>query len=435
MHPIVKELYPGITLYILPDSRFKTNYISLSFLCDMKEENAAPSHLLPMVLGRGSNAYPDLGAINRALELIWDGTLDSGTGRMGETRSIGFSACYPDDRFIPQNEHIEDKTLDIFFDILFNPKTEDGVFSAEYTESEKEKLLQRISTLINSKAKYADTRLRELMCENEPYGLASAGTIEQVKAVDAASLYGFYKSMLSDFPVRIFYIGSTDPEAIAEKLRQRMTPLFHSKLTLGGTKTVRKAETVRRHEEIRPGKQGHLRLGYRTDCTLSQKDFAAFAIMNEILGGCPVSLLFTNVREKQSLCYYCYSAPNSLKGILTIGAGIRDDNREKAENAILAQVRAVQNGEFSAEIAKAALDSIESAIKGIRDSRSTVESFLMRRLLAGADTDISTYLNALRAVTKEDIVQAARKLSLDTVYYLKPDPTANGDMGGDEDEA
>ena len=157
--------------------------------------------------------------------------------------------------------------------------------------------------------------------------------------------------------------------------------------------------------------------------------------MNEILGGCPVSLLFTNVREKQSLCYYCYSAPNSLKGILTIGAGIRDDNREKAESAILAQVQAVQNGEFSEEIAKAALDSIESALKGIRDSRSTVESFLMRRLLAGADTDIVAYLNALRAVTKEDIVQAARKLSLDTVYYLKPDPSANGDMGGDEDEA
>ena len=435
MHPLVKELHPGITLYILPDSRFKTNYISLSFLCDMTEENAAPSHLLPMVLGRGSTTYPDLGAINRALEMIWDGTLDSGTGRMGETRSIGFSACYPDDRFLPQNEHIEDKTLDIFFDILFNPKTENDVFSTEYTESEKEKLLQRISTLVNSKAKYADTRLRELMCENEPYGLASAGTIEQVKAVTPASLYDFYKSMLSDFPVRIFYIGSTDPEEITKKLKTRMTPLFHNKLSLCGTKIVNKAETVRRHEEIRPGKQGHLRLGYRTNCTLSQKDFAAFAIMNEILGGCPISLLFTNVREKQSLCYYCYSSPNSLKGIMTIGAGIRDDNREKAENAILAQVQAIQNGQFSEEIAKAALDSIESALKGIRDSRSTVESFLMRRLLAKADTDLTDYLNSLRAVTKEDIVKAAQKLSLDTVYYLKPDPSANGDMGGDEDEA
>ena len=186
-------------------------------------------------------------------------------------------------------------------------------------------------------------------------------------------------------------------------------------------------------EQICPGKQGHLRLGYRTNCTLAQKDFAAFAIMNEILGGCPVSLLFTNVREKKSLCYYCYSSPNSLKGILSIGAGIRDDNRYKAQEAILEQVAAMQNGDFSDEIVKAALDSIESALCGIRDSRSTVESFLMRRLLAGADTDLAAYLASLRAVTKDDIIKSARKLTLDTVYYLKPDGIEEDDLGGDDD--
>ena len=128
MHFIREELYPGIHLNVLPDSRFKTNYLSLAFLCDMTSENAAPAHLLPMVLGRGSQHYPDLGAINRALEQIWDGTLDSGTGRMGETRLIGFSACYPDRHFLPDSDPVEDQTLDIFFDILLNPVTTGAPF-------------------------------------------------------------------------------------------------------------------------------------------------------------------------------------------------------------------------------------------------------------------------------------------------------------------
>ncbi|MBE6672452.1 MAG: insulinase family protein [Ruminococcaceae bacterium] len=433
MHPIRQELYPGITLNVLDDSRFKTNYISLSFLCDMTKENAAVSHLLPMVLGRGSERYPNLGAINRALEMIWDGTLDSGTGRMGETRVIGFSACYPDDRFIPGSESIEDKTLDIFFDILFFPKSERGVFLTEYTESEKEKLIQRIATQTNAKGKYADTRLRETLCQNEPYGLPSAGSIEQVQSVTPEELYDFYRQMLRSFPLEIIYIGRTPFEVISQKLKARLALLDHPKMPLSGTTVIRSAAEIRRVEEALPGKQGHLRLGFRTDCTLQEEHFAAFAMMNEILGGCPVSLLFTNVREKQSLCYYCHSAPNSLKGLLTIGAGIRDENRDTAEEAILAQVAAMQAGNFDQAQIDAALYSIESALRGITDSRGTVESFLLRRLLAGADISIEHYLAALQKVTKEDIVAAARRLTLDTVYYLKPDIGASDDVGGDED--
>ena len=435
MHLIRQELYPGIYLNILPDSRFKTNYFSLSFLTDMTSENAAPSHLLPMVLGRGSQNYPDLGAINRALEMIWDGTLDSGTGRMGETRSIAFCACYPDDRFLPGNENIEDKTLAIFFDILLNPLTEKGAFVPDYVESEKEKLCQRIATAINSKGKYAIRRLTAELCKNEPYGLPSAGTAEQVMDVTPASLFAYYQQMLRDFPIEMFYIGSTPPAVITERLTKYLAPLFHAKASIVPTVVVRHADTVRKVEENQSGKQGRLCLGLRTGCTVSDKDFPAFVLMNEIFSGSPVSRLFTEVREKQSLCYYCSAVPDSLKGILTISAGIRDDNREKAEKAILEQIDVMKKGAFTDTEMDAALHSIESALIGMKDSRSTVESFVLRRLLAGVDTDVNRYMQSLKDLTKDDIVAVANKLSLDTIFYLKPDASQDADTQEvDEDE-
>lgn len=434
MQFIRKELYPGIHLNYLPDSRFKTNYISISFLTDMTSENAAPSHLLPMVLGRGSGTYPDLGAINRALELVWDGTLDSGTGRMGESRAIGFSACYPDDRFLPGGENVEQHTLDIFFDIMLNPLTKEGAFLSAYVESEKEKLCQRIDTAINSKGKYASRRATEALCHGEPYGIPSVGTKEQVRAITPESLFDYYRKMLSEFPIEIFYIGRTAAEDMEAELRSRLATLFCPKKPLVGTLVIRRAETVRRVEESQSGKQGRLCLGFRTGTTLSDKEFPAFVMMNEILGTSPVSRLFTEVREKQSLCYYCSSTPDSLKGILMIASGIRDENRQKAEDAILAQVNAMKEGDFSDWEISAALNSIESALKGLSDGRSTVESFLLRRLLAGCDTDPDRYLSALRAVTKEDIVSAAKRLSLDTVYYLKPDGNENDTTGGEEED-
>lgn len=429
MQLIREELYPGITLNVLPDSRFKTNYISLAFLCDMTSENAALSHLLPMVLGRGSAKYPDLGAINRALEMIWDGTLDSGTGRMGETRTIGFSACYPDNRFLPTDDDIEEKTLDIFFDILLNPKTENGAFTKEYVESEKEKLCQRIAAAKNSKGKYAFTRARQELCKNEPYGIASAGTREEVMAITPEGLFDFYQTVRNDLPLEIFYIGRSDPMTLAKKLRSRLSSLALPKKSVTGSLVIRAAKEARYVEEISPSKQGHLCLGFRTGSVLSDKDFPAFNLMNEILGGSPVSLLFTNVREKESLCYYCSSVPDSLKGVLMISAGIRDDNRERAEKSILKQVEAMQKGRFTDAEMAAALHCMESALLGIGDSRSTLESFTLRRLLANVDTSCEHYLTVLRSVTRDDIIAAANRLCLDTVYYLKPDIT----QGGEED--
>lgn len=429
MQLIREELYPGIMLNILPDSRFKTNYISFAFLDDMTSENAAISHLLPMVLGRGSAKYPDLGAINRALEMIWDGTLDSGTGRMGETRTIGFSACYPDNLFLPCGEDIEEKTWDIFFDILLNPKTENGVFTPEYVESEKEKLCQRIAAVKNSKGKYAYTRARQELCKNEPYGLPPTGTVEQVKAVTPQTLFDYYNTMRKDLPLEIFYIGRSDPVVLRNKLKHRLSVLASPKKKLEGSLVIRNAKNVHYVEENTPSKQGHLCLGFRTGNVLSDKDFPAFALMNEILGGSPVSLLFTNVREKESLCYYCSSTPDSLKGILMISAGIRDDNREKTQKAILTQVEAMQQGRFTDTEMAAALHCIESALLGISDSRSTLESFTLRRLIANVDTDTHHYLEALSRVTRQDIVDAANRLCLDTVYYLKPDMI----QGGEED--
>ena len=434
MHSIREELYPGIMLNILPDSRFKTNYISLAFLDDMTNKNAALSHLLPMVLGRGSAGYPDLGAINRALEMIWDGTLDSGTGRLGETRAIGFSACYPDNRFLPGDDDIEEKTLDIFFDILLNPKTENGVFTEEYVESEKEKLCQRIAAAKNAKGKYASTRARQELCRGEPYGIASAGTVDQVKAVTAMELFEYYKPMLGDLPMEIFYIGRTAPDTLISQFRKRLATLNCPKKKIKGSLVIRSADSVHRVEESTPGKQGHLCLGFRTGSVLSDKDFPSFVMMNEILGGSPVSRLFTKVREEQSLCYYCSSVPDSLKGILMICAGIRDDNREQTEKAILKQIEVMKKGEFTDAEMTAALHCIESALLGIGDSRSTLENFMMRRLLSGVDTSAESYLTSLRAVTKQDVVSAANRLCLDTVYYLKPDLSKGGDEDASQDD-
>ena len=98
------------------------------------------------------------------------------------------------------------------------------------------------------------------------------------------------------------------------------------------------------------------------------------------------------------------------------------------------QIDVMKNGDFTDVEIELALHCLESALLGLYDSRSTVENFLLRRNLAGVNTDPTAYLSALRAVTRKEIIAAANRLSLDTVFYLKPDPKQSSENGGEEDD-
>lgn len=67
-------------------------------------------------------------------------------------------------------------------------------------------------------------------------------------------------------------------------------------------------------------------------------------LMNALLGGTPHSLLFQNVREKMSLCYYCASSYDRHKGVFLIDSGVEETDAARAEEAVLEQLDRASRG-------------------------------------------------------------------------------------------
>ena len=84
--------------------------------------------------------------------------------------------------------------------------------------------------------------------------------------------------------------------------------------------------------------------GYRVDITPGGEELSAMRMMVAILGGTATSKLFLNVREKQSLCYYCGANLDRTKGIVLIDSGVRPDNAEAAKAAIFPRGRGDAEG-------------------------------------------------------------------------------------------
>ena len=154
----------------------------------------------------------------------------------------------------------------------------------------------------------------------------------------------------------------------------------------------------------------------------------AQVVMKEILSNSPVSLLFTNVREKESICYYCSALSETGKGLFLISAGIDKKNTEKAENAILAQVESMKTGDFSYDLIALAKKALISAYKDLYDSPAHLEAWYLRRALAGRWDSPLDMARQVEEVSKEQIVACAKALTLDTVFLLE------GQKGGESDD-
>ena len=169
--------------------------------------------------------------------------------------------------------------------------------------------------------------------------------------------------------------------------------------------------------------QGILFLAYRTNTPPESEDYYAAALCSTILGQGTQSKLFVNIREKHSLAYYAASYINKLKGILFTFCAIHPKDREQAQQLIREQITAMKNGDITQEEYEAAVKMLKNDLISYGDNQNQLLNYYFSQTFMDQITDPDEYVERIMNVTIEDIVKAANRMTLDTVYFL----TAEGE--------
>jgi len=165
-------------------------------------------------------------------------------------------------------------------------------------------------------------------------------------------------------------------------------------------------------------KQGKLNIGYRTNIRYGDNDYFALQLFNGIFGGFPHSKLFINVREKANLAYYAASRLESHKGLMMVMSGIDEKNYEKAVTIIKEQMKLMKDGDISGKEIEQTKAVIENQfLETIDTSRGLIE-ILYHNVVAHQSVNIDKWLENMNKTTKSDIVAAAQKSEMDTIYFL-----------------
>ena len=285
-----------------------------------------------------------------------------------------------------------------------------------YFETEKTNLIDAIRSLINDKRDYADSRLLREMCAGEPYAVSRLGDEDTVEKLQPRKLYSLYGDLTATSRLELIYSGSARQERVERALRAAFSTLPRE--------TLRDEEWAQPHParkeplvvtEEMDVTQGKLGMGF----SCGSDDYAAVLLGNTLFGGSSNSKLFLNVREKLSLCYYASSLFHRQKRLITVSSGIEFGNYRKAYDEILAQLAAVQDGQWEDWELEGAKSTLLNAYASMGDSQGRLENFYLGQAATGQQETPEQLAAMVRAVTPARIVKAMQTVQLDTVYFLK----------------
>lgn len=414
----VLEVMPGVTLRVFPVERFKQGCLSLQFLRPMCREEAAVNALIPAVLLRGTQKRSDLRAITLRLDDLYGASVGALVRRIGDYQTVGLHCGFIEDRYALRGDQILSPMVDFLEELFLEPVLEDGGFSPSFVESEKRNLIATIESERNDKRAYASAQMLRKMCSADSFGIPRLGEKEQVERVDHVLAWEHYQKILRHSPVEVFYVGSGDAEALAQRLRGMFSKICREPVALPEQTPFRDGGGGDYAEEMEIT-QAKLVMGFTTPITDRDQGFAAMQVFNTLFGAGMTSKLFMNVREKLSLCYSIGSGYFGTKGIVTVSAGIDADKEPVVREQIRQQLDACREGQISREELTAAKEAILSGLRSVHDSPGSIEGFETTAAISGLIYTVEQYRDAVEAVTVEDVVLAARSLAMHTSFILK----------------
>jgi len=398
-------------------TRFKTMRLTAIALLPLEKDTASDFALLTQVLTRSCNEYPDFTALSKKLSSLYGASLSAGVRKVGESLALTFSIAGIDDRYALFGDEVSKELSDLLLKVIFEPKFKEDVFDTEEVEQERRQLIDLADSEYNDKRVYANSRLIETMCKNEAYGIKRYGSRETILKCTRESLKSAWERMLRCARFEVFYVGGASAEGAKEIFRDRFSQVLRAPEAMT-TEIIRTASEVNRVEETMDIAQAKMLMGFRTDCSAGDEDAFAMRLMNVILGSGTRSKFFLNIREKQSLCYYCFSRYNRFKGILTVESGVENCNTQRTVDAVLNELEEVKKGNFTDEDLSLAKLSVSSDFLSLCDTVTGNEEWFVSQIADNEFLTVEETTEKFSKVTKEDIIRAANKLTLDTIYIL-----------------
>ncbi len=414
----IKYELGAYNLNVIKTNNFKTVRVEVKFRNVVKKEEITLRNLLKMVLIESTKKFDTERKFVIESEELYDLKLSSTSSRVGNFTTLSFNLTFLNEEYTEKGLH--NKSLDFLMEVLFNPNVSNNKFDSLSFNNCVNKLEKSIMGRKDNKTKYSIFALLQHMGDYA-YSYDQYGYLSDLKNIDEAKLYEYYKKVLMNDLVDVYVIGNVDSNEIKEYFinnfkinsfkKEKMNVLIDEVLPRKRVKVFKEEDAVN---------QTKIAIGLRfNDVSEYERKYVLY-VYNEILGGSGNSLLFDTVREKNSLAYYINSIAQGYDNLLIIYTGIDKDRVDLGLKLIKKTIKDIEKGKFTSDMFNNAINMITSSLKlSLETQPSVINNYYAMNILNS--DDINTRISKFEKVTKEDVINFSKKIKMDTIFLLEGD--------------
>jgi zinc protease len=359
-------------------------------------ERTGLAYLLGRVLDRGTTT--------RGADVISEALDDRGVSlRVASSRHATIVTC------TCLSEDFDD-VLSLVLDVVRN---------AAFPESEVTKRKVESASAIrrdeeNPAVRAVETLFEMLYGDRHPYGRRAKGSAASIETMTREDLVTFHRQRFVPSALSLAIVGDVEPPRATARAGEHLEGWSTTALDEPPVPAPPPALERRELHIDLPGKsQSDIAYGFTTITRLAPRH-DAYYLMNNILGQFGLGgRLADNIRERQGMAYYAFSAfdPSVGAGPLIVRAGVDPENVTRAIAAIDHEIAAMgKEGPTGDELAQSQQYLIGSIPRNL-ETNAGIAAFLQSSEQFGLGLDYDRRLpDLIRAVTLDQVRSAAAEI-------------------------
>lgn len=412
------EICQGVALHVLPSEKFKDIGFFVRFLQPLKEESAGVYSLLALMMSDRLQAYPTKQAMSEYLDTMYGAMIGAQTIGYGKGQVLELRMKLLHPRFADSDDFLE-KGIAFLKEMITRP-----LLNEECLQEAKRVLLAKLQRMRDDASQYVVSQGLKLAGAQEALGISALGEASCIDAITLADIQNAHRQLLTESGVDMIVCGDLSEETITALLLSHFDwqPRNVHVATHYAIDHTRPYEEVREKRDI---PQSSIMQVYFTHTDITDADYYALRVMNAMLGQYSTSLLFQNVREKNSLCYSIYSSLIAFDAALGIMTGVEKKDIDRALDLIKAQVAALQAGDFEDELLAVSKTMIAHSLRSGDDHMNTLAALQYQNDLLGRNDTSADIIAHIEHVTRSDVIRAAKRLEHKATYIVMNEEAEN----------
>ncbi len=394
--PVTFTLKNGLTVMIVENNKLPR--VSATLRIDnpliVEGKKAGVSSLVSTLLGTGSTS-------------ISKDDFNEEVDYLGASLNFGSQSAFANSlsKYFP-------RVMELMADAALNPN-----FTQEDLDSERAKILENLKSE-KKDVKAIARRVESVLAygANHPYGeFVTEESIKSVTLADAKSFYNKYFKPSNAYLVIIGDVKARDAKKLVKKLFKNWDKGSVVADQFDTSKNPMSTEV--NFINMENAVQSEISVQNNVNLTMKDADYFPVLIANNILGGGGEARLFNNLREDKKFTYGSYSSIGNNRKTASrfrASASVRNAVTDSAAVEILKEIKKITTELVSdEELKNVKAKYVGRFVTGI-ERPSTIASYALNIITEDLPKDFyETYLERIEAVTKEDVLRAAKK------YFLK----------------